>query len=65
MMNKIILLLLANCSLVFAGEESGTGTTPSSTNSTSNENVYSLVCTPVTDQNEDTHCILVEVAIEE
>ena len=61
MMNKIILLLLASCSLVFAGEEDGTGTTPSNT---TNETVYELICEPVVYQNEARNCTVIEVVTE-
>ena len=59
MMNKTILLLLIVSSMLFAGEEEGTGT-PSS-NATSNATVYQLVCTPVADQESSQNCIVVEV----
>ena len=58
-MNKIILLLLTVSSLVFAGEQDGTGTP--SDNATSNETVYQLVCAPVADQESSQNCIVVEV----
>jgi len=61
MMNKIILLLLASCSLVFAGEEDGTGTT---TSNTTNETVYQLICEPVVNQNETSNCVIIEVEAE-
>lgn len=60
-MNKILLLLLINASLVFAGEQDGTGV-PSAANAS---NVtHSLVCFP-TNQNEENHCILIQIAEQE
>ena len=61
-MNKTILLLLTTSSLVFAGEQEGTGTP--SDNTTSSETVYQLICTPVADQESSQNCIVVEVPAE-
>ena len=63
-MNKIILLLLILSSIVSAGEEEGSGTAPNS--AATNETVYQLVCTSVseqdsTQQDNSQHCVLVAV----
>jgi len=61
-MNKITLLLLIVSSMLFAGEEEGSGT-PSS-NATSNETVYQLVCAPVATQDNSQSCVVVKVSLE-